>query len=933
MFYALAGAVMLGSATLVSETMLGAEMKTTLRRPLVAGICLCCLIPAGSFAADKDAPPLGPRPVLDVAAIDRSRILVAATAALNLQPVTVTAFRAQLSEGGPNDFYSNGDYWWPDPTKTNGLPYIQRDGESNPNNFNQHRRCIARLRDAVAALAAAYKITGDDRYAAKAAELLRVFFLDPKTRMNPNLQYAQAIPGRTPGRGTGIIDTLHLVEVPLAIEALQNSPAFPPATLAELKAWFRDYAEWMTTSKNGQDEAAATNNHSVAFFLQLAAFAQFTGDDAKLAECRRRFKEVFVAKQMAPDGSFPAELRRTKPYGYSIFQLDNMATLCQVLSTEKDNLWAFSLADGRGIRKAMQFLYPYLAEKSTWPRTPDVQAWDGWPARQPSLLFAGLAFGEQAYLDLWQKLPADPANTEVGRNIAITQPLLWHLDATLISAATASVPTAEVGAKGADLREIRTPKASLLPRINGPSIFGVRPGSFFLYHIPATGERPMQFSARGLPTGLQLDTRSGEITGWLPKRGQYRVTLHVKNARGRSKKPFRIVVGETIVLTPPMGWNSWNCWGSKVDAEKVLKSARGMLVSGLINHGWTYINIDDAWQGKRGGPFNAIQGNEKFPDMKGLCDTVHGMGLKIGIYSTPWVTTYAGYVGGSAENPEGAWSPPTIPKRGNVNKKILPWAIGTHHFATNDAKQWSSWGMDYLKYDWNPNEPPETGEMYGALRASGRDVVFSLSNNAPLTNAPVLSKIANCWRTTGDIRDNWDSMSKKGFGQDKWEPYAAPGHWNDPDMLVVGRVGWGNPHPTGLTPDEQYTHITLWCLLSSPLLLGCDLDKLDDFTLGLLTNDEVLAVNQDALGEQALCIARIGDRRVYAKDLEDGSKAVGLFNLGAEPATVTVKWSDLKLSRKRAVRDLWRQKNLGRFSGEFSLTVAPHGAELVKIGK
>ena len=296
-----------------------------------------------------------------------------------------------------------------------------------------------------------------------------------------------------------------------------------------------------------------------------------------------------------------------------------------------------------------------------------------------------------------------------------------------------------------------------------------------------------------------------------------------------------------------------------------------MVRSGLINHGWTYVNIDDAWQGQRGGLFNGIQGNEKFPDMKGLCDAVHEMGLKIGIYSTPWVTSYANHIGGSAENPEGTWSPPTIPKKGHVNKKILPWAIGKYHFAANDAKQWAAWGIDYLKYDWNPNEEPETREMYDALRASGRDVVFSLSNNSPFTNAPVLSKIANCWRTTGDIRDNWDSMSKKGFGQDKWEPFAGPGHWNDPDMLVVGRVGWGKPHPTGLTPDEQYTHITLWCLLSAPLLLGCDLDNLDDFTLGLLTNDEVLAVNQDALGKQAICVARDGDARVFAKALEDGS--------------------------------------------------------------
>jgi hypothetical protein len=400
-------------------------MKTALYRPLIAAICFSCLTPAGSLAAEKDAPPPANRPLLDVAAIDRTRILAAADTALGLEPITITKFRAELSEGGPSDFYSNGDYWWPDPAKTNGLPYIQRDGESNPNNFNQHRRCLTELRNSVAALGAAYRITGEDRYAAKAAGLLRVFFLDPKTRMNPHLKYAQAIPGRSPGRGIGIIDTLHLAEVPLAIAALEKSPAFPPEVLAGLKTWFRDYAEWMTTSKNGQDEAAAANNHSVAFFLQLAAFAELAGDQAKLAQCRRQFKEVFVPKQMAPDGSFPAELKRTKPYGYSIFQLDNMVSLCQLLSTDNDDLWAFSLPDGRGIRQAVAFLYPYLADKSTWPRKPDIQAWDGWPARQPALLFAGLAFGEQKYLALWQKLPADPADAEVRRNIAITQPVLW----------------------------------------------------------------------------------------------------------------------------------------------------------------------------------------------------------------------------------------------------------------------------------------------------------------------------------------------------------------------------------------------------------------------------------------------------------------------------------------------------------------------------
>jgi alpha-galactosidase len=859
---------------------------------------------------------------LNVASIDRERILKAADAALTMDPLSITKFPAKLSEGGPHDFYSNGDYWWPNPNTTNGLPYVQQDGQTNPKNFVEHRHCVTQLRDAVAALAAAYQVTGEDRYVTKSVELFRIFFLDPETRMNPSLKYAQAIPGVSPGRGIGIIDTLHLAEVPRAIEVMANSKAFSPDVLTGLKRWFGDYLGWMTNSKNGNDEANAGNNHAVAYWLQIASFAHFTGDDARLTECRRRYKEVFVPKQLARDGSFPAELRRTKPYGYSIFQLDNMATLCQLLSTPQDDLWKFELLDGRGIRKAMEFLYPYLADKSKWPRKPDIQAWDGWPARQPCLLFAGLAFNEQQYLELWRRLPAEPADAEVRRNIAITQPILWlELEkARQVSSRTnASTP------------EIRTPKASNSPRINGPAIFGVRPGHPFLYHIPVTGERPLLITASGLPKGLQLDSRKGQITGALSKPGEYTVTLHAKNAKGNADKKFKIVSGETIALTPPMGWNSWNCWGSKVDAEKVLKSARGFVTAGLVEHGWSYINIDDAWQGKRGGPFNALQGNEKFPDMKRLSNEVHRMGLKIGIYSTPWVTSYANHPGGSAESPEGTWDKPTIEKKGHVNKKILPWAIGKYSFATNDATQWAAWEMDYLKYDWNPNEEPETREMYNALRSSGRDIVLSLSNSTPFTNAPVLSKIANCWRTTGDIRDNWDSMSKKGFGQDKWMPFMSRGHWNDPDMLVVGWVGWGAPHPTKLTPDEQYTHITSWCLLSAPLLLGCDLDKLDDFTLGLLINDEVLAVNQDSLGTQPTAVSRQDELMVYAKELEDASRAVGLFNLSPQITKVTVNWSDLKISGRQMVRDLWRQKDLGTFEGKFELNIASHGAELVKI--
>jgi hypothetical protein len=376
-------------------------------------------------AAGVAVKPATPKVLIDLVKTDRGRILKAANAALKMEPVAITAFSAKLSEGGPNDFYSNGDYWWPDPSKPDGLPYIQRDGETNPNNFIQHRLAIRDLRDAVAALAAGYRIAGDQRYAHKAAELLRVFFLDEKTRMNPNLQYAQAVPGRSPGRGTGIIDTLHLIEVPRAIEVMEKSQAFTPELMTGLKKWFADYTEWMLTAKNGKEEAAAKNNHAVAYWLQVACFAHFTGDATRLAECRRQFKEVFVPNQMAADGSFPLELKRTKPYGYSIFQLDNMVMLCQVLSTPQDDLWKFELPDGRGIRKAVAYLYPFLADKSKWPLKPDVQSWDNWPSRQPSLLFAGLAFEERSYLDLWKRLTPDPADHEVRRNVAITQPILW----------------------------------------------------------------------------------------------------------------------------------------------------------------------------------------------------------------------------------------------------------------------------------------------------------------------------------------------------------------------------------------------------------------------------------------------------------------------------------------------------------------------------
>ena len=495
--------------------------------------------------------------------------------------------------------------------------------------------------------------------------------------------------------------------------------------------------------------------------------------------------------------------------------------------------------------------------------------------------------------------------------------------------------------------EIRTPKSPATPQINGPGIFGVRPGNPFVYHIPATGDRPMTFSVSDLPKGLTLDAKTGDIAGSLPEVGKYAVAFHAKNSKGSANKNFTIVVGEEIALTPPMGWNSWNAYHATVTGENVMHAAHAMVSSGLINHGWSYINIDDSWQGKRGGEFNGIQPNEKFPDIQKMCNEIHGLGLKAGIYSGPWITTYAGYVGGSADNAEGTWQAP--PDKTRLH--------GQYSFAENDANQWAAWGFDYLKYDWNPrsSKPRETNEefhkhtetMAKALRKSKRDIIFSYSNSKPFDNIDDQSPMYNCWRTTGDIGDNWLSMAARAFyidvprGQkdlqgspsDRWAPYARPGHWNDPDMMVLGVVNFGGkPHPSRLAPDEQYLHVTAWSMASAPLLLGCDLDKLDAFTLNLVSNDEVLAVNQDTLGKQATLASNDGDKLlVYSRPLEDGSKAVALYNLGSERRKVTAKWSDLNLTGKRDVRDLWRQKDLGQFADEFSITVAPHGAELVKI--
>jgi len=506
---------------------------------------------------------------------------------------------------------------------------------------------------------------------------------------------------------------------------------------------------------------------------------------------------------------------------------------------------------------------------------------------------------------------------------------------------------------------ILTPPAPAAPRINGADVFGVRPGSPFLFTIPATGDRPMEFSASHLPRGLKLDAKTGQITGSLPRPASfvffhpahasksYLVTLHAKNPLGTADKKFRIVVGDQIALTPPMGWNSWNCFAGAVTEDRVKSAADAMVKSGLINHGWAYINVDDFWQNHRDskdqtlrGPFRDTNGfivpNSRFPDMKGMADYIHSLGLKAGLYSSPG-----------------------------------PWTCGgcaaSWQHEEQDALTYAQWGFDYLKYDWcsygnmvsiartnnaftnlmsirslGPSTRSTADAIYPykimgkLLREQKRDIVFSLCQYG---NADVWkwggSVDGSCWRTTGDISDNWRSMSRIGFNQDKAAPYAKPGNWNDPDMLIVGQVGWGNLHPTHLTPDEQYTHISLWCLLSAPLLIGCDMTKFDDFTLNLLSNDEVLALDQDELGKQATCIIKDGDLQVYEKELADGSHAVGFFNVGQQPLKVDFKdFAKLNLTKKQMVRDLWRQKDLAEVNptdGTLPLNIPTHGVVLFKF--
>lgn len=465
---------------------------------------------------------------------------------------------------------------------------------------------------------------------------------------------------------------------------------------------------------------------------------------------------------------------------------------------------------------------------------------------------------------------------------------------------------------------ILTPKPSDKPKVNGAKIYGQRPGKPFLYKIAATGKEPLTFDAANLPNGLSVDKKTGIITGAVKEKGEYIINVSVKNRLGTGKENIKLIIGDLLALTPPMGWNSWNCWGLAVDQNKVIASAHVFSNMGLAKHGWTYINIDDGWEivGKSTAPKRDAQGNilvnEKFPNMKSLGDSIHALGLKFGIYSSPGPLTCGGYT-------------------------------ASYQHELQDAKSFASWGVDYLKYDWCSYDEiakdsslaerikPYT-VMQEAFKKIDRDIVYSLCQYGMSKVWEWGEKVdGNLWRTTGDITDTWESMSGIGFSQIENAKYAKPGRWNDPDMLVVGWVGWGpSLHPTKLTPDEQYTHISLWSLLSSPLLIGCDLTRLDDFTLNLLTNDEVLAIDQDPLGSQAVPVIKKGNIQVWKKKLADGCYALGVFNLGKETESFTLSFSEAGLNENTALRDLWRQKDLGSFQDKYEVKVPSHGVVLIK---
>ncbi|MDX2021743.1 MAG: NPCBM/NEW2 domain-containing protein [Deltaproteobacteria bacterium] len=452
------------------------------------------------------------------------------------------------------------------------------------------------------------------------------------------------------------------------------------------------------------------------------------------------------------------------------------------------------------------------------------------------------------------------------------------------------------------------------PAINGPRLVGATPGHPFLHRLAVTGQAPLQVTVTGLPRGLTFDAKTRTLRGTLPAVGTSTVQVLAKNKLGKAQAVLTIVgsyASSAKALTPLMGWNSWNVWGKEISAKKIRDAADALVALGLADHGFTYLNIDDGWEGKRD-ECGRLQPSPAFGDVAGLASELHSRGLKLGIYSSPGPQTCAEFE-------------------------------GSYGHEQQDAQTFAAWGVDLLKYDWcsfdkiAPDLSPKEQRrpyavMQAALEKAPRDIVYSVCSygrGEVWTWAAGVG--ASQWRTTSDISDSWTSLEGIAFAQSDKAPFAKPGHVNDPDMLVVGKVGWGHPRPTNLSGNEQILHVTHWAMVAAPLLLGCNLGELDDFTLDLLSNDEVLAVDQDALVVPAQRKYADGRAEVWSRPLHDGGVAVALYNRGPVGRDVALRFSEVGLSGKQQLRDLWQRKDLGAFSDVYTTHVPQHGAVMLKV--
>jgi alpha-galactosidase len=482
----------------------------------------------------------------------------------------------------------------------------------------------------------------------------------------------------------------------------------------------------------------------------------------------------------------------------------------------------------------------------------------------------------------------------------------------------------------ADHPVLLTPRPGPAPRINGPLVYGVRPGHEFLYRIPAQGERPMTFAATGLPKSLALDPVTGIITGTNPAKGEYNANFTATNRHGKNKRAFKIISGETLALTPPMGWNHWYAHYDRVTDAMMREAATALIKSGMADVGYQYINIDDCWMNSekhkdplRMGPLRDSNGqlipNKYFPDMKGLTAFIHRLGLKAGIYISPGPTTCAGFA-------------------------------GSYQHEAEDARQFADWGFDFLKYDWcsydqvvhkvrtleNLQKPYIL--MGRLLQEQNRDIMLNLCQygmgNVWEWGAQVGG---HSWRTAGDLGYELNRIFPVALKNAEHRAWSKPGSWNDPDYIQIGHIGdartGGEPKPCPLTADEQYAFMSLWCLMASPLFYSGDMSQLDELTLNVLCNPEVIEVDQDPLGISARVDSLDADTFLMVKELYDGSKAVGLCNRGETPHKVSASWSRIGVHGKQIVRDLWRQKDIGRFESEYSAEVPRHGVVLVRMRK